>query len=77
VPYRVVKDYVICGSSVVIKTFVFLVFHRVTVCASSRSGMSTNKAQVRYTNIEPTSVPLWTEEELESFAQFWLVILSA
>jgi hypothetical protein len=48
VRYWVVKDYVICGSSVVIKTFVFLLFHIVTVCASSRSGTSTNKAQVHY-----------------------------
>jgi hypothetical protein len=28
-------------------------------------------------NVEPASVPLWTEEELESFVPFWLVILSA
>jgi hypothetical protein len=28
-------------------------------------------------NIEPTSVPLWTEEELESFVTLWLVIFSA
>jgi hypothetical protein len=27
--------------------------------------------------VEPTSVPLWTDEELESFARLWLVILSA
>jgi hypothetical protein len=27
--------------------------------------------------IEPTSVPLWTEEELESFIRLWLVILCA
>jgi hypothetical protein len=27
--------------------------------------------------VEPTSVPLWTEEELESFVRLWLVILSA
>jgi hypothetical protein len=27
--------------------------------------------------VEPTSVPLWTEEELESFVSLWLVILSA
>jgi hypothetical protein len=26
--------------------------------------------------VEPTSVPLWTEEELESFVSLWLVILS-
>jgi hypothetical protein len=26
--------------------------------------------------LEPTSVPLWTEEELEFFVQLWLVILS-
>jgi hypothetical protein len=28
-------------------------------------------------NIEPTSVPLWTEEELESFVTLWLLIFSA
>jgi hypothetical protein len=27
--------------------------------------------------VEPASIPLWTEEELESFVQLWLVILSA
>jgi hypothetical protein len=27
--------------------------------------------------VEPTSVPLWTEEELEFFVQLWLVIFSA
>jgi hypothetical protein len=27
--------------------------------------------------VELTSVPLWTEEELESFVRLWLVILSA
>jgi hypothetical protein len=27
--------------------------------------------------VVPTSVPLWTEEELESFVSLWLVILSA
>jgi hypothetical protein len=27
--------------------------------------------------IEPTSVPLWTEEELESLVTLWLVIFSA
>jgi hypothetical protein len=27
--------------------------------------------------IESSSVPLWTEEELESFVRLWLVILSA
>jgi hypothetical protein len=27
--------------------------------------------------VEQSSVPLWTEEELESFVQLWLVILSA
>jgi hypothetical protein len=27
--------------------------------------------------VEPNSVPLWTEEELESFVRLWLVILSA
>jgi hypothetical protein len=26
--------------------------------------------------VEPTIVPLWTEEELESFVSLWLVILS-
>jgi hypothetical protein len=26
--------------------------------------------------VEPTSVPLWTEEELESFVNLWLVIVS-
>jgi hypothetical protein len=28
-------------------------------------------------NLEPSSVPLWTEEELESFVTLWLVIFSA
>jgi hypothetical protein len=28
-------------------------------------------------NLEPPSVPLWTEEELESFVTLWLVIFSA
>jgi hypothetical protein len=27
--------------------------------------------------VEPTSVPLWTEEELEFFVTLWLVIFSA
>jgi hypothetical protein len=27
--------------------------------------------------LEPSSVPLWTEEELESFVTLWLVIFSA
>jgi hypothetical protein len=27
--------------------------------------------------LEPSSVPLWTEEELESFVKLWLVIFSA
>jgi hypothetical protein len=27
--------------------------------------------------LEPASVPLWTEEELETFVQLWLVIFSA
>jgi hypothetical protein len=27
--------------------------------------------------LEPPSVPLWTEEELESFVTLWLVIFSA
>jgi hypothetical protein len=27
--------------------------------------------------LEPASVPLWTEEQLESFVQLWLVIFSA
>jgi hypothetical protein len=28
-------------------------------------------------NLEPPSVPLWTEEELEYFVTLWLVIFSA
>jgi hypothetical protein len=28
-------------------------------------------------SVEPTSVPLWIEEELESFVTLWLVIFSA
>jgi hypothetical protein len=67
VPYWVVKDYVNCGSSVVIKTFVFLIFHLVTVCASSRSGTSTNKAQVRYSMRVPfTSLATAPENSLMS-----------
>jgi hypothetical protein len=27
--------------------------------------------------VEPTSVPLWTEEELESLVTLWLVIFSS
>jgi hypothetical protein len=27
--------------------------------------------------LEPFSVPLWTEEELESFVTLWLIIFSA
>jgi hypothetical protein len=27
--------------------------------------------------LEPSSVPLWTEEELESFVTLWLIIFSA
>jgi hypothetical protein len=27
--------------------------------------------------LEPSSVPLWTKEELESFVTLWLVIFSA
>jgi hypothetical protein len=27
--------------------------------------------------VEPTSVPLWTDEELDTFVRLWLVILSA
>jgi hypothetical protein len=27
--------------------------------------------------VEPASVPIWTEEELESLVTFWLVIFSA
>jgi hypothetical protein len=32
-------------------------------------------ARVCSRKLEPDSVPLWTEEELESFVQLWLVIL--
>jgi hypothetical protein len=28
-------------------------------------------------NLEPPSVPLWAEEELESFVIVWLIIFSA
>jgi hypothetical protein len=34
-------------------------------------------AKVCSVEVEPTSVPLWTEEELESFVTLWLVIFSA
>jgi hypothetical protein len=34
-------------------------------------------AKVCSINIEPASLPLWTEEELESFVTLWLVIFSA
>jgi hypothetical protein len=34
-------------------------------------------AKVCNVRVEPASVPLWTEEELESFVTLWLVILSA
>jgi hypothetical protein len=27
--------------------------------------------------VEPTSVPYWTDEELDTFVRLWLVILSA
>jgi hypothetical protein len=27
--------------------------------------------------LEPSSVPLWTEEELEPFVKLWLVIFNA
>jgi hypothetical protein len=33
-------------------------------------------AKVCSINFEPSSVPLWTEEELESFVTLWLVIFS-
>jgi hypothetical protein len=34
-------------------------------------------AKVCSIKLEPSSVPLWTEEELESFVTLWLVIFSA
>jgi hypothetical protein len=34
-------------------------------------------AKICSINLEPPSVPLWTEEELESFVTLWLVIFSA
>jgi hypothetical protein len=34
-------------------------------------------AKVCSVKLEPASVPLWTEEEIESFVKLWLVILSA
>jgi hypothetical protein len=34
-------------------------------------------AKVCTINIEPASVPLWTEEELESFVTLWPIIFSA
>jgi hypothetical protein len=33
--------------------------------------------KVCHIKVEPTSVPLWTEEELESFVNLWLIILGA
>jgi hypothetical protein len=32
---------------------------------------------VHSVKLEPSSVPLWTKEELESFVTLWLVIFSA
>jgi hypothetical protein len=34
-------------------------------------------AKVCSISVEPASVPLWTEEELESFVTSWLVVFSA
>jgi hypothetical protein len=34
-------------------------------------------AKVCSIKLEPSSVPLWTEEELESFVTLWLIIFSA
>jgi hypothetical protein len=34
-------------------------------------------AKVCSIKVEPASVPLWTEEELDFFVQLWLVIFSA
>jgi hypothetical protein len=34
-------------------------------------------AKVCSIRLEPSSVPLWTEEELQSFVTLWLVIFSA
>jgi hypothetical protein len=34
-------------------------------------------AKVCSVKVEPTSVPLWTEEEQESFVTLWLVIFNA
>jgi hypothetical protein len=34
-------------------------------------------AKVCSIKLEPATVPLWTDEELESFVKLWLVIFSA
>jgi hypothetical protein len=68
---------------VVIKTFVLLVFHLVTVCASSRSGTSTNKAQVRYicivvslTTLDPISLgtKMYLNDVLGTLEMQWMLV---